>query len=190
MVLIKHRSGGPAISVVAPVLANSITEGMQAVTTLNIFLAILASELAYTSVSLVGSLALSFIVLWGIMALSPRQVFRHIEHDNNAAVSAVFFIISLLLSLAIGRAFSDPQTVGTLGEDLLWLLGGLLLASMYCVIVSSLILWLFSHDNQPKETPLAFLRREVQEDKNVGLTLLLGGFACSCFIPVIMITIG
>jgi hypothetical protein len=156
---------------------------------INTILPFLGTELAYTSGCLAGSILLSFILLWVFAGLAPRKVLYEIEHNDNAAVGLVSAGFSLISSLAVGYAFSDPQTQGTLQEGFFWLLGGLLLASVYYGLVAYLVLWLFSRNNEPKESPRAFLKREIQVDKNAGLVSWLIGLAFSCYIPVILITI-
>jgi hypothetical protein len=151
------------------------------------------SEIAYTAGSLVGSLVVCFGLLWIFVGLNPRQVFYQIEHKDNGAVGLVFAGFCLITSMAVGFAFSDPQTEGTLRESFLWLFGGLLLASIYYALVSGFVLWIFSRDNDlgdgVMERPRAFLKREIITDKNVGLMGFLVGLAFACYIPVILITI-
>jgi hypothetical protein len=156
-------------------------------------LSTIAGEFAYTFGALAVSLLINFILLWLAVGMNPREVMREIEEDNNGAVGLAFAGFSLIASLACGFAFSDPQTDSTLRESVYWLVGGLLLASVYFAVASYVVLYLLCRDNIQDtgrhEGVRAFLRREIKEDQNVGLMGLLLGLAFATYVPVILITI-
>ncbi len=128
-------------------------------------------------VTLVTFLLSTILMRW-LFGLDLREVEREVEDDQNVAVGAFFFIISLALSLFLGFMASDGFTTGATPE-LAWVVYGLLLA----FVLAGLGLWFAVHVlSGSSESIIAYLRREVVDEDNGALALFLGSFVLTPFV--------
>jgi hypothetical protein len=144
------------------------------------------------------------------LGLSPRRLTQEIEDVQNPAVGAVFFIVSLTVSLFIGmfvtagftpvRSASvevapgyavDAAALEATTQDYLvgagWIIGAFVLAMVLTWINFYIAYRVMSPT--PGENVVQYIRRELIVEQNVSLAFFLGGLAISPFIAVLFQTI-
>ncbi len=143
----------------------------------------ISAALLWTTLAVVVSQSVSFLVMWGL-GLTPKRLVHEIEDVQNPAVGAMFFVISLAVALYIGIFFSSGYSEETtFGRSALWFATGLLVAHIYLIL--TLIIAHRLMDRQDNENVYQYLRRELIEEQNISLALFLGGLTITPFIAVV-----
>jgi uncharacterized membrane protein YjfL (UPF0719 family) len=140
------------------------------------------TALGWATFTIVVSQLVSIIVMW-ILGLPPRKIVKEIEDVQNTAVGAIFFIISLTATLFVSVLSSDGPTTAPPLETLVWVVGGLLTATIFM-----LLLFVIAHrvmGREPGENVYMYIRREVIKEQNAALAFFLGGLAVTPFIAVV-----
>ena len=141
------------------------------------------SALIWTTLAVLISQSVSIILLWGL-GLSPGKLIHEIEVVQNPAVGAVFFIISLTTALFVSVYASDGFTAyDSVGDSLLWIGGGLLLATIYTGLSFMIAHRVMGREND--ESVYRYLQRELIEEQNASLAFFFGGLAVAPFIAVL-----
>jgi hypothetical protein len=145
-------------------------------------LELVISALLWTTFATLVSQFVAILLMWAL-GLPPRNLAREIVEIQNTAVGVVFFIVTLVTSLFVSLMSSsgftpDPEFL----ESALWIIGGLVTASIYTVILFIIAHRLLS----PKkgEGVYKYLRREIIDEQNAALALFLGGLAVAPFMAM------
>ena len=121
-------------------------------------------ELAWRSIawSLVSTLAAIFISLLAMFYfhITPREAIHEVEEDQNVAVGAIFFVVSIIAALFIGFMASDGFTEASPVEEIQWIVFGLALSLLYTIIISWIVLKPVAHRKQ--ESIRTYLVREIK----------------------------
>jgi len=134
----------------------------------------------WSTFATVLSTGISIGIVW-MLHLPPGRLAHEIEDTQNTAVGAVFFIVSLIVSQYTGIMSGDGyDPVDSVGENLLWIAGGVVLASVF-----TLIAWFIAHillKPIPGEGLYGYLRREIVDEQNAALAFFFGGLAVAPFV--------
>jgi hypothetical protein len=142
----------------------------------------LSAVLWATLVTLVSQ-GVSILVVWWL-GLPPKKLVHEIEVVQNPAVGAIFFIITLTVSLFISQWAGDPRSSsGSNLEEIAWFVGGILVGVIYTAIVYMIAHRVMGRENN--ENVYQYLRREIIEEQNVSLAFFMGGLAFAPFIAVL-----
>jgi len=119
-----------------------------------------------------------------LAGLPPGKLAHEIVEIQNPAVGACFFIISLAASIFISLMASDGFTADpTFAESAAWIIGGLVVAGVYVIIIFMVAHRLLSP--RKGEGIYQYMQREIITEQNVALTFFLGGLAITPFIAVV-----
>ena len=146
------------------------------------FLELALSSLAWATAAMTISLVLSLLVVWWL-GLPVRKLAAEIADVQNTAVGALFFIISLITSIFVGVLAGGVPSVSANGlEELAWIVGGVVVASIYMVIA----FWVAHREMGPKgESLRQWIHREIITEQNAALAFFLGALAIPPFIAVL-----
>jgi len=146
---------------------------------MNLVLEVVLWSIAITLIS--QGIGLAVMMLLG---LSPRHLAHVIEDEQNPAVGAVFFIISLITAIYISTVAGDGYNPAeSAAEDLAWMLGGALLAAGMTLISFRVAYQAMSPIQG--ESMYRYIRRELMEEQNVSLAFFLGGLAVAPFMATL-----
>jgi hypothetical protein len=142
----------------------------------------LVSAIGWALFSTIVAQLVSVSILWWL-GLPPKKLSHEIEVVQNPAVGGCFFIISITASIFISVLASAGFTPSLgLGEELLWVAAGVVLASIYTIIT-----FIIAHrvmGRVDNESISGYLRREIVKEQNVALAFFLGGLAVAPFIAI------
>lgn len=143
-----------------------------------------------------AAVIISQLVSIGLMSwlgLPIKKLTHEIEDVQNPAVGASFFIISLAVAFFVGMFTTDifirdPQPALPFLNNLLWILGALVLSSLIVFVNFQIAYNLMGKEQHGeldrKESMMEYIRRELIEEQNASLALFLGGLAVVPFIAV------
>jgi hypothetical protein len=140
------------------------------------------NSLIYATAATIISQAMGVLVMWRL-GLPPKKLAHEIEDVQNSAVGASFFIISLVTAIVIGVLAADPAPADTWLENLAWIVGGIVLATIYTGIS-----FMLTHRIMGRiegENVYTYIRREIVLEQNAALAFFLGGLLVSSYISVI-----
>jgi len=143
---------------------------------------ILSALLWMTFATLISQGVAVLLMSW--LGLPPGKLAHEIVEIQNPAVGACFFIISLAASIFISLMASDGFTTDpTFAESAAWIIGGLVVAGVYVIIIFMVAHRLLSP--RKGEGIYQYMQREIITEQNVALTFFLGGLAITPFIAVV-----
>lgn len=141
------------------------------------------SALIWTTFAVLISQAVSVFVLWGL-GLSPSKLIHEIEVVQNAAVGAIFFIISLTTAIFISVSASDGFSgYESFGDSVIWMGGGIAIATLYVAISFMIAHRVMGRENN--ESVYRYIQRELIEEQNASLAFFLGGIGIVPYIAVL-----
>lgn len=146
------------------------------------FVELVVSAIAWATFTIIVSQLACILIMWGL-GLPPRKLAQEIQDVQNTAVGAIFFIVSLTAAIFVSVLSSAGPTVAQPLETLVWIVGGLLIATIYVAI-----LFIIAHrimGRQPGENVYTYIRRELIKEQNAALAFFLGGLATTPFIAVV-----
>lgn len=147
------------------------------------FLESFIAAIGWSILSIVVSQTISVGLMWWL-GLSPKKLAHEIEDVQNVAVGAVFFIVSLSVSLFVGVYFSNGFTEFTsFADSALWFVSGLVMG-----LVLMTVIFFIAHrllDRLEGETVYRYIRRELIEEQNAALAWFLGGLSIPVFIAAV-----
>lgn len=137
------------------------------------------------------------VMFMRVLGLPLKKLVHEIENVQNAAVGAIFFVISLTVALFVGIFASDGFTpVGarlaedqalTLTQERLATAGWIALALFLSLLLTwiSFIVAYRIMGVEDNESFLQYARRELVEEQNASLAFFLGSLMIVPFIAVI-----
>ena len=143
---------------------------------------ILSALLWMTFATLISQGVAVLLMAW--LGLPPGKLAHEIVEIQNPAVGGCFFITSLAASIFISLMASDGFTADpTFAESAAWIIGGLVVAGVYVIIIFMVAHRLLSP--RKGEGIYQYMQREIITEQNVALTFFLGGLAITPFIAVV-----
>ena len=133
----------------------------------------LATELGWTLAVWLPTLLISLLFIRVVLGVRLRDLITEIEEHQTAAIGAVFFWVSLGLSLLLSRTIASPVPEGgTWAEAFMWLAVAvfvtLLLFTLGVVAVFGTLA------RRRGEGVLRYIRREMREEHNLALSFIMG----------------
>jgi ABC-type multidrug transport system fused ATPase/permease subunit len=145
-------------------------------------LELMLQAIAWATLATAVSQAAGIGLMWWL-GVPPKKLVHEIEDVQNPAVGASFFIIaitaSLFISLMASSGFSTPESDLT---SLLWIIFGLVVASIYVGVVFAIahrVMGRVAGENVYK-----YIRRELIAEQNVSLAFFLGALSVPPFIAI------
>lgn len=145
------------------------------------FVELAISAVLWTTFATVVAQLVGIGVMWAL-GLPPRKLVAEIVDVQNPAVGATFFIISLTASIFVSVLSGGQPTTAEPLETALWIIGGLLLAMIYTLLVFTIALRLMGAKD---EGMYKYIRRELISEQNAALAFFLGGLAVAPFIAIL-----
>jgi hypothetical protein len=144
---------------------------------------LIVSAVVWTTVATVVS-QLTAVALMAFLGVRPRALPHELVEIQNPAVGAAFFVVALTAALFVSPMASSGFTPDpSLRESTAWVVGGLVMATVYTLVAFALAHRVLGR--RRGEGLRGFVRRELIEEQNVALTLFLGGLAVTPFIAVV-----
>jgi uncharacterized membrane protein YjfL (UPF0719 family) len=141
------------------------------------------SALFWATFAIVISQAVAIGLMWWL-GLPPRKLAVEIEDVQNTAVGASFFIVSLAAAIFISLMSTSGFTPDpSFAEGTFWIIGGLIVASLYTAI-----LFIIAHrlmGRKESESIYDYMRRELIQEQNAALAFFLGGLSVTPFVAVV-----
>jgi uncharacterized membrane protein YjfL (UPF0719 family) len=148
---------------------------------------ILLSEFVWTFVSVIGSAVIAVLVLRLILGLSLGKILFEIEEDQNGGVGAAFFSVFTASGFLVGRMLQSPAVETSAAETALWGAVALIVILVIFVFFNWIILGMVS--KRKGERVLQYIRREVVDENNTALMLMVGGMLVNITLIVGHITL-
>lgn len=145
-------------------------------------LEVVINSIIWATAAMLISQGAGILVMWWL-GLSPKKLAHEIEDVQNTAVGASFFIISLITAIFIGTMAANPSSADSVLATWGWILGGLLLATLYTFIAFEIAHRLL--DPIKGETAYTYIQRELIREQNAALAFFLGGLAVAAYISVV-----
>ncbi|MFN4251946.1 hypothetical protein [Deinococcus sp.] len=133
----------------------------------------LVTELGWNLAVWLPTLLISLLFIRAVLGVRMRDLITEIEEHQTAAIGAVFFWVSLGLSLLLSRTIASPAAEGgTWAEAFMWLAVAvfvtLLLFTLGVVAVFGTLA------RRRGEGVLRYIRREMREEHNLALSFIMG----------------
>lgn len=128
------------------------------------------------------------IAIMTILGLPPKKLIHEIEEVQNAAVGAVFFIVSITVAFFVGMFTTNGYTdAGGVLPGAAWIVGAFIMGMGFTWINFIVAHRVMGREND--ETVLDYIRRELVLEQNASLAFFLGGLSIVPFISVLFQTI-
>ncbi len=143
---------------------------------------VILNTLLWATAATVGSQIIATLLV-ALLGVPPKKLAHELEETQNAAVGAIFFMVSLTAAIFIGVLAAEPSEADSALETWAWIGGGVILASLYTVIN-----FFIAHEIlEPLEgeNVYTYIRRELVDEQNAALAFFLGGLMVAPFISVL-----
>ena len=143
---------------------------------------VILNTFLWATAATIGSQLIAVLLVWWL-GVPPKKLAHEIEETQNAAIGAIFFIVSLTAAIFIGVLTAAPAEADSTLATLAWIGGGVLLSLLYTM----LNFWLAHIILEPLEgeNVYTYIRRELVDEQNAALAFLLGGLMVAPFISVL-----
>lgn len=133
----------------------------------------LVTELGWNLAVWLPTLLISLLFIRAVLGVRVRELITEIEEHQTAAIGAVFFWVSLGLSLLLSRTVASPAPAdGTWAEAFTWLAVAVLVTLLLFTLG---VLAVFGTLARRKgEGVLRYIRREMREEHNLALSFIMG----------------
>lgn len=135
-------------------------------------------------------IGLSQIISFGIvgwLGVPPSKMEHEIEEKQNAAVGAIFYIITLIVSIFVSVLSSNGFTeVEAAGTAAMWIFGGVAFGILLSFLnVFIVFRWMGAEERQAGETMYRYIQRELIDEHNLAFAFFLGALITAPFIAVL-----
>ncbi len=147
---------------------------------------LILEAIGWTVVIILLSQVISFaIVAW--LGVPPSKIEHEIEEKQNAAVGAVFFMITLTVSLFVSilssNGFTDVESFAT---GAMWILGGVALGTIFAFVNIFIVFrWMGRQERASGETMYRYIQRELIDERNLAFAFFLGAISVAPYIAVL-----
>lgn len=143
----------------------------------------LLTELGWNLAVWLPSVLLSLLFIRAVLGVHLRDLTTEIEQHQTAAIGAVFFWVSLGVSLLLSRTIANPAPGGdgSWSDAFSWL--------ALAVLISLLLFWLGvlvvfgTLARRRQEGILTYIRREMRQEHNLALSFIMGALF---LVPVVV----
>jgi len=133
-------------------------------------------------------IALSQIISFGIvgwLGVPPSRMEHEIEEKQNAAVGAIFFIVSLVVTIFISILSSNGFT-GASSDSGIWIIGGVVVGTILMFINILIVFqWMGKEERAAGEGIYRYFQREIIDEHNLALAFFIGGLAAAPYIAIL-----
>ena len=133
-------------------------------------------------------IGLSQIISFGIvgwLGVPPSRMEHEIEEKQNAAVGAIFFIVSFIVTIFISILASNGFT-GASAESGMWIVGGVVVGTILMFINILIVFqWMGKDERASGEGIYRYFQREIIEEHNLALAFFIGGLAATPYIAIL-----
>ena len=147
---------------------------------------LILEAIIWTILIITISQVLSFaIVAW--LGIPPNKMEHEIEEKQNAAVGAIFFMVTLIVSLFVSvlssNGFTEAETVA---EGAMWIVGGVAFGIILTFLNIFIVFrWMGKDERAAGESMYRYIQREIIDEHNLALAFFLGSLATAPFIAVL-----
>jgi hypothetical protein len=145
---------------------------------------LMLDSIIWTIVIIGLSQIISFaIVAW--LGVPPSQMEHEIEEKQNAAVGAIFFVVTLIVTIFISVLSSNGFT-GTSADSGIWIIGGVLVGTILTFINIFIVFrWMGKEERAAGEGIYRYFQREIIDEHNLALAFFIGGLAAAPYIAIL-----
>lgn len=147
---------------------------------------LIIEAVVWSIVIIVVSQLVSLLIVWWL-GVPPGKLEHEIEEKQNAAVGAIFFIVTLIVSLFISSLASNGFTeVDSAATGALWILGGVAFGIILTFANFFIVFrWMGRQERGSGESMYRYMQREIIDEHNLAFAFFLGGLAAAPFIAVL-----
>lgn len=147
---------------------------------------LIVEAIIWSIVIIVISQIVSLLIVWWL-GVAPGQLEHEIEEKQNSAVGAIFFIVSLIVSIFVSTLASNGFTeVETTATGAMWIFGGVAFGILMTFLNFFIVFrWMGRQERASGESMYRYIQREVIEEQNLAFALFLGGLAAAPFIAIL-----
>ncbi|GHG35466.1 hypothetical protein CBQ26_18515 [Deinococcus indicus] len=133
----------------------------------------LVTELGWNLAVWLPTLLVSLLFIRAVLGVRVRELITEIEEHQTAAIGAVFFWVSLGLSLLLSRTIAAPvPTDGSWAEAFTWLAVAVVVTLLLFTL--GVLVVFGSLARRRGEGVLRYIRRELREEHNLALSFIMG----------------
>lgn len=133
----------------------------------------LMTELGWNLAVWLPTLLVSLLFIRAVLGVRVRELITEIEEHQTAAIGAVFFWVSLGLSLLLSRTIATPvPTDGSWAEAFTWLAVAVVVTLLLFTL--GVLVVFGSLARRRGEGVLRYIRRELREEHNLALSFIMG----------------
>ena len=140
----------------------------------------------WTIVIILISQVVSFaIVAW--LGVPPSKMEHEIEEKQNAAVGAIFFMVTLVVTLFVSVLASNGFTeVESAATGAMWIFGGVAFGTILTFLnIFVVFRWMGQEERQAGESMYRYIQRELIDEHNLAFAFFLGALAIAPYIAVL-----
>lgn len=144
---------------------------------------LLLTEMLWNILVWIPTLLISLLFIRVLLGVRPQELIVEIEEHQTAAIGAVFFWVSLGFSMLLSRTIADAPTEATAswGEAFSWF--GIAVLVSFLMFALGLLAVFGTLARRRRERVLAYIQRELREEHNLALSLIMGALF---IVPVIV----
>lgn len=147
---------------------------------------LMLGSIIWTIVIISLSQVISFAIVWWL-GVSPGQMEHEIEEKQNAAVGAIFFIVTLIVTIFISVLSSDGFTGAASDQDgAIWAIGGVFVGTILTALnIFVVFRWMGKDEREAGEGIYRYFQRELIDEHNLALAFFVGGLAAAPYIAIL-----
>ncbi len=140
----------------------------------------------WTVIIILISQIISFtIVAW--LGVPPNKIEHEIEEKQNAAVGAIFFIVTLVTTLFVSVLSSNGFTeVESAATGAMWIFGGVAFGTILTFLNIFIVFrWMGQEERAAGESMYRYIQRELIDEHNLAFAFFIGALAVAPYIAVL-----
>jgi uncharacterized membrane protein YdjX (TVP38/TMEM64 family) len=140
----------------------------------------------WTIVIIALSQVISFAIVWWL-GVPPSQMEHEIEEKQNGAVGAIFFIVTLIVTIFISVLSSNGFTGAASDEaGIIWTIGGVVVGTILTFLNIFIVFrWMGQDEREAGESMYRYFQRELIDEHNLALAFFIGGLAAAPYIAIL-----
>jgi len=153
---------------------------------MNELMGLILEAVIWTVFIIVLSQIISFAII-GWLGVPPSKMEHEIEEKQNAAVGAIFFIVTLIVSIFVSVLASNGFTeVESAATGAMWIFGGVSFGVILTFLNIFIVFrWMGKEERAAGESMYRYIQREIIDEHNLAFAFFLGSLATAPFIAVL-----